>query len=253
MQRPVPLSSKLAATAEYGFALRQSRQPKYSFDWHIHDCAMLLWPQIGALESCWVSAPGADTESLQLVRHTALLLPASAAHSTRSRAMRQRHGELYLRPELLGQGVTFGILQLDGAAFAMLEALSSPTLTPRAGEPLIDAVMKQLRTLRPAQKTLPREQKLSQRMIGLYYSALDAETAMPTVETVALKLGVSARQLERACAVELGVSPVMVRRRLVAARARELLAQGIPTSLVSQQLCFSHSGHLTRLLREVPA
>ncbi|QHI98445.1 helix-turn-helix domain-containing protein [Xylophilus rhododendri] len=257
MDRTVPLSSKLAVTAEQGFALRQSRQPHYRFDWHMHDCAMLLWPQLGALDSRWVAEPGAAPQALQLVRHTALLLPASAAHSTRSRALRQRHGELYLRPELLGRATRFGVVRLDGAAFAMLEALASPTLAPRVGEPLVHALVAQLtaRGELPGQEVSTRAQDglLSQRMLDRYADALDEETGMPTVEAVAEVLGVSARQLQRACAIELGTSPVAIRRRLLAARARELLARGVPPSLVSQQLCFTHSGHLTRLLREVPA
>ena len=28
-----------------------SRQPHYAFHWHEHDCAMLLWPRAGALDS----------------------------------------------------------------------------------------------------------------------------------------------------------------------------------------------------------
>ena len=75
---------------------------------------------------------------------------------------------------------------------------------------------------------------------------------MPTVEGVAKELGVSVRQLQRACAVELGDNPVAVRRRLLASKARELLAHGLTPSSVSQQLRFTHSGHMNRLLREVP-
>ncbi|WPB56313.1 helix-turn-helix transcriptional regulator [Xylophilus sp. GOD-11R] len=253
----VPLSSKLAVTAEQGFALRQSRQPHYSFDWHMHDCAMLLWPQLGALDSRWVVEPGTPKQALQLVRHTALLLPPSAAHSTRSRALRQRHGELYLRPELLGRTTQFGVVQLDSAAFAILEALAAPTLAAGTGEFLVNALVAQLAARQPVACDTATEPgpdaRLSERMLGLYADALEEETGMPTVEAVAQTLGVSARQLQRACAIELGTSPVTIRRRLMAAKARELLARGTPLGLVSQQLCFTHSGHLTRLLREVLA
>lgn len=255
MAMSIPLSSKLAATADHGFALRQSRQPHYRFDWHTHDCAMLLWPQVGALDSRWVVDPAAAPQAFRLVRHTALLLPASAAHSTRSRDLRQRHGELYLRPEFLGYGGRFGVVQLDGAAFAMLEALSAPTLALDSGEPLIRALITQLSARRSSQcqaaSALVPAAPLSQRMLGCYASALDEELPLPTVEVVAKELGVSVRQLQRACAAELGNSPVAVRRRLLALKARELLAHGAPPSLVSQQLCFTHSGHLNRLLREV--
>ena len=252
----IPLSSKLAATADQGFALRQSRQPQYHFDWHTHDCAMLLWPQVGALDSRWAVEPGAAPQAVQLVRHTALLLPASAAHSTRSRVIQQRHGELYLRPELLRSGNCFGVFQLDGAAFAMLEALSAPTLALAGGMPLIHALVAQLAERLPSSGPMasarPTKALLSQRMLDRYVRALDEELLMPTVEGVAEDLGVSVRQLQRACAVELGNTPVTLRRRLLASKARELLMQGLTPLSVSQQLGFTHSGHLNRLLREVP-
>ncbi|MDB5885933.1 MAG: AraC family transcriptional regulator [Polaromonas sp.] len=257
MKESIPLSSKLTATAEHGFALRQSHQPKYQFDWHTHDCAMLLWPQVGALDSRWVVDPGDAPQALRLVRHTALLLPASAAHSTRLRVLRQRHGELYLRPEMLRSGSRFGVFQLDGAAFAMLEALAAPTLAPAGGVHLIHALVAQL-AVRPPLPQLSISATgpaalLSQRMLDCYVRALDDDVPMPTVEKVAEDIGVSVRQLQRACVVEMGDNPVAIRRRLLASKARELLAHGLTPSLVSQQLRFTHSGHLNRLLREVPA
>ena len=51
MMRSVPLSSKQGLIAQTGFALAASRQPRYAFQWHEHDCAMLLWPRAGALDS----------------------------------------------------------------------------------------------------------------------------------------------------------------------------------------------------------
>lgn len=257
MQTEIPLSSKLAATADQGFALAQSRQPRYHFDWHTHDCAMLLWPQIGRLDSRWVSEPGTGACALQLVRHTALLLPASVAHSTRSRAVHHRHGELYLRAELLSRANRFGVFQLDGATFAMLEALTAPTLSSASGEHLINALVTQLATRQPSpwqtRADLVPVASLSRRMSDCYADALDGELPMPTVDAVAEKLGVSMRQLQRACSAELGKSPVDLRRQMLARKARELLAAGVPMSTVSQQLCFTHSGHLNRLLRGVPS
>lgn len=252
-----PLSSKLAATARQGFFLRQSAQPHYAFDWHMHDCAMLLWPQVGALDSRWRVDGGAPAQALQLIRHTALLLPASAPHSTRSSACRQRHGELYLRPELLRGQPRYGVLRLDAAAVAMLDALAAPALTPASSEPLIAALMAQLAAQRAEQWLSPcaqdRAQSIPQRMLQLYAQALDGESALPTVDAVAQELGVSIRQLQRACAEELGSSPVSLRRRLLARKARELMGQGMAPAQVSQQLGFTHSGHLHRLLRGVPS
>ena len=257
MATPIPLSSKLAATAQTGFSLRQSSQPNYHFDWHTHDCAMLLWPQVGSLDSRWTAEPGTEHQALQLVRHTALLLPVSAAHSTRSRASRQRHGELYLRPELLGKRSRFGAFRLDAATVAMLDALSAPTLAPQSAEPLVQALVAQLAARQPCQSLQPaladQAQPLSQRMLKCYARALDLESPMPTVEAVAGELGVSVRRLQRACAAELGSSPVAIRRLLLATRARELIAQGMEPSTISLQLGFTHSGHLNRLLRGVPA
>ncbi|SEL04519.1 AraC-type DNA-binding protein [Variovorax sp. YR750] len=253
----IPLSSKLAVTAEQGYFLRQSSQPNYHFDWHMHDCAMLLWPQFGALDSRWLAEPGTDPQALQLVRHTALLLPVSAAHSTRSPAQRQRHGELYLRPELLGRHSRFGVFRLDAAAVAMLDALAAATLAPDGAEPLVHALMAQLAARRPWQWLHPgrmdRSESVSQRMLKCYARALDLETTMPSVEAVAAELGVSVRQLQRSCATELGNSPVAIRRLLLAAKARELIAQGMVPATISSHLGFTHSGHLNRLLRGVPA
>jgi AraC-like DNA-binding protein len=221
----------------------------------MHDCAMLLWPKVGVLDSRWMVEQGATAQALQLVRHTALLLPASAAHSTRSKALRQCHGELYLRSELLSCRTRFGVFQLDGAAFAMLEALAAPALAPASGEPLIHALVNQLTARQPAQGLAIMAGRnsalVSRQMLDCYEAALDDERAMPTVEAVAEELGISVRQLQRACAAELGDSPVAVRRRCLALKARQLLAQGMPASEVSQQLCFAHSGHLNRLLHEV--
>ena len=253
----IPLSSKLAITADQGYCLRQSKQPRYHFDWHTHDCAMLLWPQLGTLDSCWVAEPGMAAQAQRLVRNTALLLPVSAAHSTRSHSHRQGHGELYLRPELLDRHTRFGVFRLDAAAVAMLDALAAPALAPAGGEPLVQALVAQLAARPPAQGFYPactdRTESAARRMLTLYARALDLELAMPTVEAVADELGVSVRGLQRACMSELGSSPVTVRRRLLAARARELMAQGMAPAMISAYLGFTHSGHLNRLLREVQA
>lgn len=257
MVMTVPLSSKLAVTADQGYFLRQSNQPKYHFDWHTHDCVMLLWPQIGTLDSCWIAEPDVAVQAQQLARNTALLLPVSAAHSTRSHAPRQRHGELYLRPELLGRRAQYGVFRLDAAAVAMLDALAAPALAPAGGEPLVQALVAQLAARQPAQGLHPactdRTESVPQRMLKRYVRALELEAAMPTVEAVADELGVSVRYLQRTCMSELGSSPVAVRRRLLAARARELMAQGMSPAMVSLYLGFTHSGHLNRLLREVHA
>lgn len=256
MGTATPLSSKLAATAEQGYCLRQSSQPHYHFDWHKHDCAMLLWPQLGALDSRWMAEPGTAPQRLQLVRSMALLLPASAAHSTRSHAHRQRHGELYLRPELLGRRGGYGVFQLDAAALAMLDALVAPALAATSTEPLVRALMAQLAARPPARWLYPEHldhtASAPQRMLKCFARALDLETPMPTVEAVADELGVSVRGLQRACATELGSSPVAVRRRVLASHARERLAQGLSPAELSPLLGFTHSGHLNRLLREVP-
>lgn len=255
MAHSIPLSSKRAVTADKGYFLRQSSQPSYHFDWHMHDCAMLLWPQVGSLDSCWMAEPETAPQALQLVRNTALLLPASAAHSTRSRMHRQRHGELYLRPELLGWRGGYGVFRLDAAAVAMLDALAAPALAPAGGEPLVQALIAQLAARQPMRWLQPsradHEESVPQRMLKCYVSALELETAMPTVEAVADKLGVSVRCLQRTCAAELGTSPVAVRRLLLASKARELMAEGMSSAKVSQYLGFTHSGHLNRLLRKV--
>ena len=250
------LSPKLALTAQSGFALHASGQPHYSRDWHLHDCAMLLWPQTGGLEVAW-QAPPIDEVGLEgvarLARSSALLLPASTAHNTRTRTSRQRHGELYLAPELLGGHARFGALRIDGALQALLDALIAPTLDPRSAQPLVDAIVRQLshgpsRWL-PAAAT---PQTLGVRMVRRFALALEWDQPVPLVDSVARDLGVSTRQLQRACRQEFGASPIDVRRRLLAERARALMADGLTLASTSQQLGFATSGHLGRLLRAVP-
>jgi AraC-like DNA-binding protein len=212
---------------------------------------MLLWPQTGALNSVWVD--GDLPTRTRLVRSTALLLPASAAHRTLSDTQRQQHGELYLDAALLRGADRYGALRLDGATTAMLDALLAPALALASAEPLVRALMAQIGSGR-TQGLLPAEpQRLSQRMARRFADALDGDLPLPGVDAVASELGVSVRQLQRACQQELGSSPVAVRRRLLGARARELLAQGLPPAQVSGQLGFVHSGHLNRLLRGVVA
>ena len=257
-----PLSSKLAATATLGFALKQSSEPNYRFEWHQHDCAMLLWAQRGALDSRWfdgkhdLPGPVVVPQARLLVRHIALLLPAHAVHSTRSDTLRQRHGELYLRSELLSGRARWGAFRLDGAALAMLDALSAPALAPVCAEPLVHVLLAQLAAREPLQcmdasTTCGLTSSLSRRMLRCFSQALEQEQPLPAIEAVAGELGVSVRRLQRACASELGTNPIAVRRHLLANRARELLEQGLTPARVAHRLGFTHSGHLNRLLREV--
>ncbi|MCY1540937.1 Helix-turn-helix domain protein [compost metagenome] len=89
-------------------------------------------------------------------------------------------------------------------------------------------------------------------MVRRFAQALEWDQPLPLVEDAARDLGVSTRQLQRACHQEFGASPIEVRRRLLAARARALMAEGQALASVSQQLGFATSGHLGRLLRAVP-
>ncbi|MFP3700314.1 hypothetical protein SB758_33080, partial [Burkholderia sp. SIMBA_013] len=68
-----------------------------------------------------------------------LLLPSHVEHSTRAESAAQQHGELYLAPELLRDCQAGGVLQLDGAAQAMLDALWKPALSAAALPMLVEA------------------------------------------------------------------------------------------------------------------
>lgn len=255
MTPSVYLSPKLALTAAQGFALSWSKQPRYRRDWHMHDCAMLLWPQTGGLKTIWLdatSSAGAG-RTMHLARTGALLLPASTAHHTRASTRSQRHGELYFAAERLGSRARFGALQLDGATVSLLDALVAPSLAPDAADSLVDAIVRQL-SLGPSRALAPghASPSLGRRMAECFAHALDWDLPLPQIDAVARELGVSSRQLQRTCQQEFGASPVDVRRHLLAARARALLAQGLPLSQVSRQLGFTSSGHLGRLLRALP-
>ncbi|WP_420223455.1 helix-turn-helix domain-containing protein [Pigmentiphaga litoralis] len=244
------LSSKLDLIARDGFALAASRQPGYAFRWHTHDCAMLLWPRAGALLTAW----GIEDHTLQdrLVKGQALLLPAHVAHRTRSDSALQQHGELYLAPEWAQAWKAGGVLQLDGAAQAMLDALWMPALSAHAAPGLVQALIAQLASSRvkPAQAAAPAG--LANRWRDLLQARLADGRALPAIAESASWLGVTLRTLQRACLAEFGQTPVAVRRSLLAAAARAHLAAGAPLAQVSAELGFANSGHLGRLLRDVP-
>lgn len=247
------LSPKLPQLAAQGFALRHSRQAHYEFDWHLHDCAMLLWPRKGALHSAWQPEGdhgGIGCEQRLLTRSQAALLPVATAHRTQSATQQQEHGELYLAPELARTLTRRGALRLDAAALAMLDALLAPALDPRAAEPLVLAVVRQITTrARPLEQARPRSP--ARQMAARFAQALDWNEPLPSIDAIACELGTSTRQLQRACQDEFGQSPVALRRHLLATRARRLLATGLPQAQVSLQLGFATSGHLTRLLKSV--
>ncbi|MNT34473.1 Helix-turn-helix domain protein [compost metagenome] len=87
-------------------------------------------------------------------------------------------------------------------------------------------------------------------MVRRFHQALERDLPLPSIDAVANELGVSIRHLQRACLIEFGVTPVAVRRRILATHARALIAQGQSVARVSLDLGFSSSGHLHRLLRE---
>ncbi|WP_420992303.1 helix-turn-helix domain-containing protein [Cupriavidus sp. 30B13] len=249
MPAPAHFSPKLHLTAAHGFALHDSRQADFRREWHTHDCGMLLWPRMGRLKSAWEPrADEAPAVSTRLVRGDAVLLPAGTTHLTVAEAGRQQHGELYLAPEHLRAFRVFGAVHLDGATIAMLEALLSPMLAPASSALLVRAIVAQLVSSRPL--AVPAEPaSLALRMVRRFTAALERDGALPSIEMAAAALGVSVRQLQRACQIEFGASPVAIRRRVLAAHARALLAEGRPLARVSEQLGFASSGHLTRLLR----
>jgi AraC-like DNA-binding protein len=248
------LSPKLPQLAAQGFALRHSRQAHYEFDWHVHDCAMLLWPRKGALQSAWQEegafSAHAGFAQMRLARSQAILLPVATAHRTQSATHQQEHGELYLAPEIARACSTGrGAIRLDGAALSMLDALLAPALDPRAAEPLVLAVVRQIARAQPLDVARPRSP--ARRMLARFAQALDWNEPLPGIDAIACELGTSSRQLQRACQDEFGHSPVALRRQMLAAHARRLLATGLPLAQVSLQLGFATSGHLTRLLNAV--
>ncbi|SOZ39430.1 AraC family transcriptional regulator [Cupriavidus neocaledonicus] len=247
-------SPKLHLTAERGFALHESRHAGFRREWHTHDCSMLLWTRAGRLRSVWESQPDTPQPgpvAATLVRGGAVLLPASTRHFTAAEAGRQHHGELYLPPDRLRSAAPYGALRLDGAALAMLEALLTPGLAPASAELLVRAIVGQI--MASPLLALPQEPaSLALRLVRCFSAALERDQALPSIDAAACTLGASARQLQRACQLEFGASPVTVRRRVLAAHARSLLAEGLPLARVSERLGFASSGHLVRLLREVP-
>ncbi|SDC71994.1 AraC-type DNA-binding protein [Cupriavidus sp. YR651] len=246
------LSPKLHLTADLGYALHYSRQPDFRREWHTHDCGMLLWPRMGSLRTAWDDRAGEGDvpHTATLARGTAVLLPTATTHLTVSQPGRQQHGELYLPPERLRGCRQFGAIHLDAATLAMLEALLTPTLAASSGALLVRAIVEQI--LAGAPLALPEEPaSVALRMVRRFVAALERDAPLPSIDGVASELGVSIRQLQRACQLEFGASPVAVRRRVLATHARTLINEGRTLASVSVQLGFASSGHLGRLLREV--
>ncbi|WP_082622084.1 helix-turn-helix transcriptional regulator [Bordetella sp. N] len=252
MTRPAPLSSKQDLIAQTGFALAASRQPRYAFNWHEHDCAMLLWPRAGVLDSAWRDEAGARRRG-RLVRGQALLLPSYIEHSTRAESVAQQHGELYLAPELLRSCGARGVLLLDGAAQAMLDVLWKPALSPGAAPALIAALIAQLAGSRPAEPLPGEPLGPAQRWISGLRQQLEEGRPLASVADSANMLGISTRTLQRACLDAYGLTPVALRRTLLAQAARQRIALGETPARVSAELGFSSSGHLGRLLRAIDA
>lgn len=247
------LSSKMPLVSQCGYSLRHNRQPQYESDWHRHDCAMLLWPQTGALESSWSreAQPLEPSATISLTRGSAIFLPPETAHRTIASTAWQQHGELYLAPDFLRSFRRQGAVRLDGATTAMLDALLSPTLQAQSAEHLVRAVVSQCAAARWL-PLAPQRRSLVSRMIECFDHALEREEMLPSVLQVACDLGVSVRTLQRQCEMEAAATPVAIRRRLLAARARTLLHSGQTLAQVSRRLDFANSGHLTRLLKSMP-
>ncbi len=251
IERP-HLSPKLHLTATHGFALHDSRQPAFRREWHMHDCAMLLWPRMGRLKTVWDENPGTHDarHAATLVRGTAVLLPASTLHLTASEHQRQQHGELYLPPDRMPAGQRHGAIHLDAPTVAMLEALLAPAISATSASWLVRAIVEQIVASRPLD--VPEEPaSIAHRMVWRFTQALERDLPLPSIDAVASELGITIRHLQRACQIELGASPVAIRRRVLAAHARALIDAGRSPASVSVQLGFASSGHLHRLLREV--
>lgn len=246
MSQSIYLSSKQALIEPHGYAWLHDRQARYERRWHSHDCAMLLWPTSGSLNAAW-----AGTQAATLTRNTALLLEAGTPHQTLSGTAQQRHGELYLASDLLRpMGAALGALRLDGATVAMLDALLHPALQAQGAERLVRLIMAQLASAaRPVPVSRPTH---AVQMLHAFTEALAQDSAVSSIEAIAARMGISVRQLQRSCQREWGLSPVAVRRWVVAHHARALMAEGQSLAAASARLGFANSGHLGRLLREVP-
>jgi AraC-like DNA-binding protein len=246
------LSPKMPQVSRQGFLLCENHQAGYDSRWHLHDCAMLLWPRVGELRAAWL--PDADrpeaTSSAVLRRGTAMLLPAHAQHRTRGETRTHAHGELYLAHELLAPGWAAGVHQLDRAAVAMLDALAASAIRSDAAEHLVRAIVQQCSSApRMACPTAP--ESVVQQMLRFIADALDREEGPPTIREVARRMGMSPRTLERHCEAQATASPVALRRALLAAHARARLREGDSLAQVSRRLNFANSGHLSRLLKQI--
>lgn len=244
----VLLSAKRSLIQSCGFAWSNDREVRYTRYWHSHDCAMLLWPLSGSLKTVWGTIDA--QRSATLTRTTALLLPEGMPHQTISGTVLQGHGELYLDSRLLPSfGTRFGAFQLDGATVAMLDALLHPSLLPDSADKLVQTVLMQLSTAVKIEETLQPD--FASQLVKNFVHSLEQEKGVTSIESLAAKMGVSVRQLQRLCKKEVGLSPIDLRRQVVACYARNLLSKEESLSTVSDRLGFANSGHLTRLLREV--
>lgn len=243
------MSPKLPLVDRDGFSLSVSDQASYARHWHVHDCPMLFWPRAGVIRSAWMDSANESEHTLTLAYGTAVLVPANIGHTMRSDTRLQRHGELYFAPELLRDCTVHGAILLDRASRAMLEAISAPELHPQSARQLVRAFIQQLACSRSL-ATDPVPTSTPEKLIQLFLAALESGNTLPSIDTAAMTLGLSTRSLQRQCLDQLGVTPVTLRRHILADAARAQLAKGASLSEVSMQLGFANSGHLNRLLKK---
>ena len=257
------MSAKRDLLASDGFLLSGNKQPEYQFNWHEHDCAMLLWVSAGSLESRWHGVGDVDDSSLHeeaesraelsesqltLQSGMALLLPAVTAHANRARTHQQQHGQLYLEPDLLRRCAARGAFYLDAPAKSMLATLVMPNLSSASRQQLVLALLPQLEQGHPVIFPALPQTSIAHRLSALIREALDDGQRPPSLETLAAVLGMSMRTLQRHCLQELGCSPVQLRQRLIAQAATQMLHSGMRLAEVSRAMGFASSGHLSRLL-----
>lgn len=219
--------------------------PDYATDWHAHDCAMLLLPRQGlmlcALEGRRQPAP--------LRPGQALLVAPGLGHRTRAADAAHRHLVLYARAPRLAGWLRGQGWQLDPLPPGLLTLLAYRDRLPDGSA---RARLAERLLLEEAAETVP--EPLPERHGAALAQAIAAHLraglgAPQSLDALALRFGLSRRQMTRLFRRHLGCSITAHLGALRAEEATRRIAAGHGVLAAARAVGLASPSHLARLRR----